>query len=78
MHRKSMTVTSTGIRIGAAFMEPAPRPSADQELLQAALLTERAAHGEHVLDFIERHIVKAMLAIVALAFVAGVVKGLMR
>lgn len=72
------TVTRTGIVIGGHFIEPPPRPSADAEAIQRALLTERAARGEHVLDFIERHIGKAMLAIVVLAFVVGVVKGLVR
>lgn len=72
------TVTRTGIVIGGHFIEPPPRPSADAEAIQHALLTERAARGEHVLDFIERHIVKAMVAIVVLAFVVGVVKGLLR
>lgn len=72
------TVTRTGIVIGGHFIEPPPRPSADAEAIQRALLAERAARGEHVLDFIERHAVKAMVAIVVLAFVVGVVKGLVR
>lgn len=71
------TVTRTGIVIGGHFIEPPPRPSADAEAIQRALLTERAARGEHVLDFIERNIGKVMVAIAVVGFLAGLVKGLL-
>ena len=71
------TVTRTGIVIGGHFIEPPPRPSADAEAIQHALLTERAARGEHVLDFIERNIGKVMVAIAVVGFLAGLVKGLL-
>lgn len=72
------TITKTGIVIGGHFIEPPPRPSADAEAIQRALLTERAEHAEHVLDFIERNIGKLMVAMSVIGFVIGLVAGFVK
>lgn len=58
-HRCRTVVTKAGIVIGGAYVPPAPRPSADHERIQAALLdsrTERPLTGwRRALGFLWRH-----------------------
>lgn len=41
MNAPRFITTPAGVRIGCAYQRPAPRPSSDQEQVQAALLEPR-------------------------------------
>lgn len=76
--RSEYTKTTSGIVIGGAYVPPAPAPSRDAELVQAALLSDDSHYGERALDFVERHLVKAAIALIVSAFVIGFLKRAMQ
>lgn len=44
MNHPRFITTRSGVRIGSAWTPPAPRPTADQEQMQRALLERRTRH----------------------------------
>lgn len=75
----ALTRTPTGIAIGCAYTAPPPLPSKDAEHVQRALLDRETHYAERALDFLERLFsARLMLAIAAVGFIAGTVKGLLR
>jgi len=77
MNRSSIYVTRTGIQVGGAYVAPPPQPDHDALDLQRALI-DQPSRGEVLLNMVDRWALRAMLALVAVGFVATVVKAIVR